>query len=257
MNRSQFRKLIKECICELLNEGDFDHMVKSDNEGRHPKYKHLVYYELEPHHGSYILTAPATPENYGDLLISDEDVDHMFGKDAEYAKQNGFAYGPDDYLGMMEKENLREASESKLKDLVKKYRKIVDAAGSARVRGDRESLNRLLAAQEVIERKLDSVISENIMCLIKEDNNKFDKHNLSKEIGKYLTKKLGNSHKDWPTFDDFQTILSSPRALKMLSKHPLDKAAELASEMILAVSGSQLKEEKMKKLREVILEYEI
>lgn len=257
MNRSQFRKLIKECICELLNEGNFDHMVKSDNEGRHPKYKHLVYYELEPHHGSYILTAPATPENYGDLLISDEDVDHMFGEDAEYAKQNGFAYGPDDYLEMMEKENLRESNDSQLKDLIKKYRKIVDAAGNARVSGDRESLNRLLAAQEVIERKLDSLVSENVMYFIKEDNDKFDKHGLAREVGKYLTKKLGTSHKNWPTFDDFQTILSSPRALKLLSKYPLEKAGEVASEMILAVSGNHLKEEKMKRLREVILEYEI
>lgn len=72
-------------------------MAKPDKHGRHPKYKHLVMFEIEPHHGSYILTANKHP---GDALISQDDAREMFGKDYEA----GFGYLTDEYLQLLEVE---------------------------------------------------------------------------------------------------------------------------------------------------------
>lgn len=72
-------------------------MAKPDKQGRHPKYKHLVMFEIEPHYGSYILTAVG---HQGDALISSDDAQHMFGKDFE----EGFGYLTDEYLQLLEKQ---------------------------------------------------------------------------------------------------------------------------------------------------------
>ena len=69
-------------------------MAKPDAQGRHPKYKHLVMFEIEPHYGSYILTAAKHP---GDALISEDDARHMFGKDYDA----GFGYLTDEYLEIL------------------------------------------------------------------------------------------------------------------------------------------------------------
>lgn len=71
--------------------------AKPDKQGRHPKYKHLVMFEIEPHYGSYILTAVG---HRGDALISSDDAQHMFGKDFEA----GFGYLTDEYLQLLEKQ---------------------------------------------------------------------------------------------------------------------------------------------------------
>lgn len=70
-------------------------MAKPDAQGRHPKYKHLVMFEIEPHYGSYILTALG---HRGDALISSDDAQHMFGKDFDA----GFGYLTDEYLQLLE-----------------------------------------------------------------------------------------------------------------------------------------------------------
>jgi Fe-S cluster biosynthesis and repair protein YggX len=197
MNRSTLRKLIKECICEIIVEGTFDHMAEPAEGGRHPQHSHLVYYEFEPHYGSYIVTAPKTTD--GDLLMSHEDVVHAFG---EEAVDNEFAYGSDEYLDLLEPE-----------------------------------------------------VNENVICEYissKLDNLDYKRQDLAAEVGKYLRKKVGSDN--WPEVDDFKTILGSQRAMSLLSKYPLGKAAEKAAEMILAVSSSHLQEEKTKKVKGILLE---
>jgi hypothetical protein len=62
--------------------------------GRHPKYSHLVMFEIEPHHGSYILTAQHNP---GSALISSDDAQEMFGDRFD----DEFAYLTDEYLSLL------------------------------------------------------------------------------------------------------------------------------------------------------------
>ena len=71
-------------------------MAKPDKYGRHPKYKHLVMFEIESHYGSYILTAVG---HEGDALISEDDARQMFGKDFDHE----FGYLTDEYLQLLEK----------------------------------------------------------------------------------------------------------------------------------------------------------
>jgi len=90
--------LIKKPIIENKKKlllGRFNHNVKPKN-GRHPKFKHLIYYEFEDHYGSYILTAPGTKE--GDALISYDDLSQMFNKPQI---ENGFGYATDEYLELL------------------------------------------------------------------------------------------------------------------------------------------------------------
>jgi hypothetical protein len=115
-----------------------------------------------------------------------------------------------------------------------------------------EVLNEISSDDQFI---LYNTISENVIRIIKEDSNNFDRHNLAREVGKYLTKKLGSRQGNWPSFDDFQTILSNTKILKLLSKHPLENAAKMASDMILAVAGSQLREQKIKNLKSILQEH--
>ena len=80
----------------ILKVEQFDHDVE-DVKGFHPKYKHLAYYEIEPHYGSYILTSPAVE---GSLLMSEDDARHMF----EDRLDDRYGYFIDDYLDFFEKE---------------------------------------------------------------------------------------------------------------------------------------------------------
>lgn len=71
-----------------------------DEHGRHPKYKHLVWFDLEQHYGSYILTAEA---HSGSALISEDDAIEMFGLDKEgRIRESG--YLTDEYLQLLEDE---------------------------------------------------------------------------------------------------------------------------------------------------------
>lgn len=83
-------------------------------------------------------------------------------------------------------------------------------------------------------------------------NESFDKNQLSREVGKYLSKKLQG--KVWPSFDDFQTVLNSRRTLSMLQKYPVSKAAYIAGDMILAVASKSLKEDKIKAIQKILSE---
>jgi hypothetical protein len=75
--------------------GRVSNMDEPTKSGRHPTYPHLVMFEIEPHYGSYVLTAAG---HRGSALISEEDARHMFGKDFE----DGFGYLVDDYLELLE-----------------------------------------------------------------------------------------------------------------------------------------------------------
>ncbi|QDP53594.1 MAG: hypothetical protein GOVbin556_58 [Prokaryotic dsDNA virus sp.] len=81
---------------DILKEERFDHDVKHVK-GFHPKYKHLAYYEIEPHYGSYILTSPAKE---GSILMNEDDARDMF----EDRLDDGYGYFMDDYLDYFEKE---------------------------------------------------------------------------------------------------------------------------------------------------------
>lgn len=71
-------------------------LVPADENGRHPKFKHLVMYELESHYGSYIVTSPAKS---GSRLMSVDDCVHAFG---EGVVDQGFGFAVDDYLDYFE-----------------------------------------------------------------------------------------------------------------------------------------------------------
>jgi hypothetical protein len=64
--------------------------------GHHPKYGHLIYVEVDPHHGSYIVTSPAAPGE--SALVSEDDVIAM--DDGLLDREYG--YVPDDYLAIFE-----------------------------------------------------------------------------------------------------------------------------------------------------------
>lgn len=72
----------------------WQHLDRPDEQGRHPRYKHLVQFEVEPHYGSYILTATG---HSGSALISEDDATDMFGEQLEH----GFAYLSDEYLELL------------------------------------------------------------------------------------------------------------------------------------------------------------
>lgn len=72
----------------------FDHTVPPQEDGRHPEYKHLVLFEIERHHGSYILTAQGQE---GDALLSEDDASEMFGEQFD----DEFAYLTDEYLTLL------------------------------------------------------------------------------------------------------------------------------------------------------------
>lgn len=77
----------------------FDHNVSCDDNGYHPEYKHLVMFEIEPHYGSYILTAIG---HSGNCLISSDDAKYMFEDQFELE----FAYLSDEYLSLLSKWNI-------------------------------------------------------------------------------------------------------------------------------------------------------
>ena len=68
------------------------------SDGRHPKYRHLVMFEADPHHGSAIVTArEAAPGR--SALWSWEDWQHAVG-DEEQAELE-FAYLSEEYLDVL------------------------------------------------------------------------------------------------------------------------------------------------------------
>jgi len=85
---------------KLGESEEFDHDVPPDENGYHPDYGHLVLFELEPHHGSYIVTSPAIE---GDALLEEHDVEDMFGEDGI---RRGYAYLSDEYLVHIESQEI-------------------------------------------------------------------------------------------------------------------------------------------------------
>lgn len=73
----------------------FQHTARPLENGRHPKYSHLVMAEIEPHYGSYILTIKG---HKGSALISEDDANEIFGKRVDLE----FGYIPDDYVDILE-----------------------------------------------------------------------------------------------------------------------------------------------------------
>ena len=63
--------------------------------GRHPVYQHLVYCELMPHYGSYILTIQGQK---GDALLSSEDAEHLLGDDI---LEKGYGYATDELVSLL------------------------------------------------------------------------------------------------------------------------------------------------------------
>jgi hypothetical protein len=72
------------------------HMTPPTEDGRHPKYDHLVMFEVDRHYDRLLLKSPAKE---GDALISWEDWNHMVG-DTDQADLE-FAYCDDEYLDIL------------------------------------------------------------------------------------------------------------------------------------------------------------
>lgn len=64
-------------------------------DGRHPTYKHLVYFEAKRHCGMLLVTNCLLE---GDVLMSWEDWEAMVGETADHE----FGYASDDYLTLWE-----------------------------------------------------------------------------------------------------------------------------------------------------------
>lgn len=89
------RATSQDVAAEHRRQMTVSNMDRPDNSGRHPVYKHLVLFEIEPHYGSYILTAVG---HDGDALITADEAMDMFGKDFE----DEFGYLSDEYLDVLE-----------------------------------------------------------------------------------------------------------------------------------------------------------
>jgi len=84
-------------LTEKTARGIMTDLTEPTADGRHPKYRHLILFEVEDHHGSLILTAAGQK---GDALISTEDWEHMVDGDRD-AIQNDFAWLSDEYLAQL------------------------------------------------------------------------------------------------------------------------------------------------------------
>jgi hypothetical protein len=65
-------------------------------DGRHPQYRHLVYFEAEQHCGMLLVTNQLAE---GSALVSWEDWQIMAGETADFE----FCYACDEYLSLFEK----------------------------------------------------------------------------------------------------------------------------------------------------------
>ena len=74
----------------------FNHNTPSEN-GRHPKYSHLVLSEVENHKSMLILTIE---KQKGDALISWDDWKSMIGDDEQSDEE--FGYISDEYISILE-----------------------------------------------------------------------------------------------------------------------------------------------------------
>lgn len=72
--------------------------AQPDKNGRHPKYKHLIYCDIEDHYGSWIITSPALP---GMDLFIQNDCD-MLETFSEADINAGFGYISDEYSDLFE-----------------------------------------------------------------------------------------------------------------------------------------------------------
>lgn len=63
--------------------------------GRHPQYRHLVYFEADQHCGMLLVTNQLTE---GSALVSWEDWRTMVGETADFE----FGYAVDEYLSLWE-----------------------------------------------------------------------------------------------------------------------------------------------------------
>ena len=67
--------------------------------GRHPRYTHLVYFDIECEYGCWILTTPANPGH--DIFVNcDYDLEGFGITDRDI--ERGFVYLSEDYLDVME-----------------------------------------------------------------------------------------------------------------------------------------------------------
>ncbi len=79
-----------------IDKGSTDaNLVSADKDGRHPRFQHLVLYELESHYGSWIVTSPAKK---GSVLIGHEDCLSMFGEEVVELE---FGFATDEYLELI------------------------------------------------------------------------------------------------------------------------------------------------------------
>jgi hypothetical protein len=94
LNGNTIGTVTAEC---LRTSADSIHDDEPADNGRHPTLDHLIYIELEPHHGSYLATTPAAP---GSLLVSEDDARTMLGD--RFGDDDGdlFGYVSDEYLDL-------------------------------------------------------------------------------------------------------------------------------------------------------------
>lgn len=96
-------------VSAIMAEDNKLRMTEPDKKGRHPRYKHLIYIDAEPHHGSYIVTTPAKPNK--SMLVSDDELQSML--DTQYVRDDdNFGYISDEYLDMFESKQLDEEKPS-------------------------------------------------------------------------------------------------------------------------------------------------
>lgn len=81
----------------IEKKADFNHDAKPNSSGDHPDNPNVVYYEIESHYGSYLLTSPAKE---GSVLMGQDDAREMFGDRFE----EGYGYFLPDYLEYFEVE---------------------------------------------------------------------------------------------------------------------------------------------------------
>ena len=51
-----------------------------NEQGYHPEFGHLAWFDIESHHTKYIVTSPARA---GSMLLSEDELVHMFGEGVE------------------------------------------------------------------------------------------------------------------------------------------------------------------------------
>jgi hypothetical protein len=68
-------------------------------DGRHPRFAHLYWFDIEPHYGSYLLTTAARD---GSILMREDDLIYALGNDGDEIPDG--AWLSDEYLNLLEEE---------------------------------------------------------------------------------------------------------------------------------------------------------